>query len=191
MTMKTTQMIHWKMRPGIGKANRELARLTRKNRKQKEPDMIFVISKREIETGDFSRLRSEFSLDEAPEILRGVIGKVTFAISDYDDTSGELFEISEVRDYFAEVNCHWPLWIAFATLNSSLLRLCAGCVADNLIATHRKVDRSYDLTIPRNEVLQFYLNAIPLTSAFFRSAGLTPREIHRRLEAVAKQLGLV
>jgi hypothetical protein len=123
--MKAHEMIHWRLRRGCGKVNVELARSTRPGRKQKKPDYVFVISREEIKLKDFSRLRSEFDLESPREKLRGMIGSVTFAIAGYEDLSEELFEIPDVRAYFARVNCHWPLWLAFCQPASNAIRVFA------------------------------------------------------------------
>lgn len=190
--MDSSEIIRWRLRRGICKANQELAHLTRNraNRKQKQAKYVYMLSRKEIENGDFTRLRSEFSLDLPPEKLRERIGASTVAVMGYDHTPDELFEIPEVRAYFGEVNCHWPFWTAFAALDSGLLKFVATCIAEHMTAVKRKGRLTYDVHIARLDLVQLLVNSVPLSMAICKTANLPPREIRKRQIAVATHLGL-
>jgi len=162
MTMSTSDIITWRLRQGVGKANRELARITRPKRTQRQTDHIYVISRAEIESCDFSRMRAVFSFERAPDDLRKIVGRINFVIADYENSPEELYEIPGVRDYFDEVNCHWPCWSAYSNLKTGSLKLFASCVSDNLLAVNRTGKSVNDIIVPRSDALQFFINAVPL-----------------------------
>lgn len=190
MNPEGSDLVHWRLPRGCGKANTELAHITRPARKQRAPDVVFVIGTDEIQRGDFSRLREEFSLETPPERLCELIGGITFAIAGYEDCSEELFEIQAVRAYFRQVNLHWPFWLAFCDLRSNSLKILASCVIRNLNALRRTDCRCSDVHIRKGDLSQFFLNAVPLAAAFHHLAGFSTGQGRKRLAAVAKHLGL-
>ena len=190
MKMEPSEVVRWQLRRGVGKANHELAKITGSKLKAKRPHFVFAISREEIERGLFSRMRSQFSLDSPTEELRSTLGRVTFVLADYENTEENLFEIQSVRDYFAELNRHWPVWLAFCELDSDILRMLAACIVRDLSAVAREDEEFYEIHVRRGELNRLFMNAVPLTSAFHQLAGFSSVQRRKRLDAVARYLDL-
>lgn len=190
MSTEPSKVVYWRLQRGAGKANHELAKITGSTSQAKRSHCVFVISREEVERGIFCRMRSQFSLDSPPEELRSQLGRVTFVLSDYDDSDENLFEIQSVRDYFTEVNRHWPVWLAFCGLDSDALRVMIACIARDLRAVTRDGGERCDLHVSRAELRRILMNVVPLTSAVHQVVGYSSEQRRKRLDAVARYLGM-
>ena len=190
MSTEPSKFVYWRLDRGAGKSNHELAWITGSKSKAKRSHCIFVISREEIERGIFSRLRSQFRLDSPAKDLRSMFGRISFVLSDYDDSDENLFELQSVRDYFTELNRHWPVWLAFCELRSDALKTMIACIVRDLRSATRDGDASCDVHISRAELNRVFMNAVPLTSAFHQLAGSSSKQRRKRLDAVARYLGL-
>ena len=184
------KLIRWQLRRGCGKANVELQRITSLDAKRLHQRHLAIISREEIERQDFSRIRNLFCLSADPVKLRPMLGKTTFAVSNYEDHDDELFEITEVREFFHHMNCHYPCWVAASDLDSGVLRVIAACVSTNLYAVRETTWNHTAIHIPRDNVTKFFINAMPLTGAIHQVADISPSRGRKRLDLAAKHLGL-
>ena len=65
--------------------------------------MIFLITKEEVTAGDVSRLQDFFRMFEAaPDVLPDIRNKLTLAVHGYNEDQREVYEIPEVRTWFAK-----------------------------------------------------------------------------------------
>lgn len=184
-------IVRWSLHRGCGKANTELSRITNSTVEVPNAHSVFIIARAEVEALDFSRLRHEFSLDQPRRRLRGLLdGRVTFAVADYDGCEEELFEIPEIRQYFSELNLHFPCFLAFAATETESLRVIMAATAGQLQSFNRADQTHFEIHIPTEEIIRLFLNAFPLTNAILRNAGLSARKIRKFHEATAEHLGL-
>ena len=89
---------------------------------QQEFDLIVLAEEREmIERGDISRI-SEI-IHSFHQFAKNYEGNIAFAIDGYDDDPRELYEISEVRRWFAKLDKEFPYMMYFLSeqLNMPLL----------------------------------------------------------------------
>jgi len=190
MSTEPSKVVYWRLQRAAGKANHELARIIGSTSQAKRSHDVFVISRDEIERGIFSRLRSQFNLASPVEELRSMFGRVTFVLTDYDDSDENLFEIQPVRNYFTELNRHWPVWLAFSELDSDTLKVMIACIVRDLRSATRDGDASCDVHISRAELNRVFMNAVPLTSAFHQLTGASSKQRRQRMNAVARHLDL-
>lgn len=83
----------------------------------------------------------------------------------------------------------WPMTESNADARALVPRMM--CVARNCVSVRKMGGRSVDAYILREDLMQFFKNSIPLSSAIYQIAGLTPGRGRRRLAAVAKYLRLL
>jgi hypothetical protein len=84
--------------------------------------IVVVVTRDEVEAKDMSSvLEALRGLVASPEIARTYFEQVDIAFHGYNDTSEELFEIPEVRDFVYELDSHFPYWLFF--LDKSALGL--------------------------------------------------------------------
>jgi len=190
MKKEPPEIIHWKLLRGCGKANVELARISNSTTLIPDHHFLMIICREEIECCEFSRLRYEFSLDQPAKKLASMLGRVTFAVSDYDDTEEELFEIPAVRKAFREVTLHYPCWLAFAALQTETTRVTAACAVSRMHVLKRTNQPFGLVWIPRDQLTRFFENALGLAATAHQCAGISPRAGRKLLEKAAKHLGL-
>ena len=88
-------------------------------------DAIFLaIDRRDVEKSDLSSsLAVLHRLLQDRETILKFRGRVRIALSGYDQDVRELYEISEVRNFWALLDSEFPFWFYFVDLESSTLSL--------------------------------------------------------------------
>ena len=179
-------LIFWRLPRHVGKASREIDRI-RNSCGQRH---LWLISREEIETPDFSRLRNIFSLEAPPDTLRRLLGNTALGVSGDDDCPEELFEHASIRAYFRTIHMCWPFWLAFCELDSPGLHLCILCALEDFALVRRARARTLRAIFRENDTRRLFVNALPLASAFYLSAGLSPNSYRRHMEAMARSIGI-
>jgi len=76
--------------------------------------LVVVISRTEVEAMDTSAALTMLKrLTESPDTARAFVERVDIAFHGYDQTSQELFEIPEVRNFAAQLDQQFPFWLFF------------------------------------------------------------------------------
>ena len=169
----------WRLRNGLGKAHIELARLV-DCRTPEAPLRVFIISREEIQSLDISRLRAAFGPAIAREEMLTLLGQYIFAVSGYEDVADELYEIEEVRTYFAYLQT-FPLWLAFANLTSDTLKMIAACSMSTLVVIKRKRRRGCLVIFRGKDLTDFFISATAYMQAIFKYAGLSSKASDKKL----------
>ena len=80
--------------------------------------VVFLITKSEVLAGDVSRLQDFFRMFEAaPDVLPAIRNKLALAVHGYNEDPREVFEIPEVRKWFAIAEPSVLGWSYFLDLN--------------------------------------------------------------------------
>jgi hypothetical protein len=125
------------------------------NEKIKNHEIVVLnISKKEIESQDvsgFVKLLDKLTMDE--DMINKTRGKITFLIDGYNDDSRELYQISEVKEWFKKVLPTFKYWSYFLNMEDYVhkiagLRVLQACLVD-LTFVEKDVE---------NEVFQLQFN---------------------------------
>ena len=179
---------------GTGKTKTELQRLScaKKGGKQSvsKETMIFALKRAEIESGDLTRIFSNFGPMMPPKKLRAIQGKILFTIDGYDDNPAELYEIPVVREYFFMAHRVWGGWLFFAELETACLKMVACCLSKNLTAKKLAGNQKHQVFLRRGELLDFMEEGIAPAAFFHARTGGTKESGLKHLHSVARYLGL-
>ena len=150
-------------------------------------EIVYVTSKTEIERRDISRFMSNFGPHQSKQELRQLRGRIIFTVDGFD-RDADLFEIPDVREFYAMAHKCWPCWLFTACLASESLRVIALSVIPNL-----PVDRSRDNSrtcVAESELRAFFMDSLPATLFLNDRSGI-PRDYGSQyLQAVASYLDL-
>jgi hypothetical protein len=178
--------------PGIGKERHVRAwlqenLLTHHRGLSSKEVILHVISREEIKAKNVDRLLEFFGPHIGIDALRRIRGKVHFAISGYDDTAEELYQIEEVLDYFKIVNYLFPAWLFAASTESPSL-LAVLFISCNLFESGRTESR---LVVKLGETCKdsFYAKSLPTMKLLNYITQTSTADEANQLEAV--QLYLV
>jgi len=180
---------------GAGKFNATLRHLIRIAPPSKQNPMIlkpkgtlYVTTKEEIESGDISRLLSTFSLRRQKAELRPLCGSIHFTVGGYDNVEDELFELPQVRSYFAQAHQAWPSWLFGADISSDCLRAVAFASVPNLIV--RRANGAVHVQCREADLLEFFSASLPTVALLHLRVGVPKRIGFKYLKGVAAYLGI-
>ena len=149
-------------------------------------DIVYVITREEVEAGDTSRIISDFSPDSTKKTLRRLCGRVHFTVAGYDEDPSEIYELTAVRDYFALVQRQWPCWSFACSLRSPCLRAVALSISPNVLVV-REGD-NLTAQIRACDVATFFNESVSASLALYRLAGHTRAQTCARMRGVARYL---
>lgn len=85
--------------------------------------LVIVVTRDEVESSDLSGpLKTLKTILSSAESIRTHRTRLDIAFHGYDDTTVELFEMPEVRDFVRALDTEFPFWLYFMTRHSSGLR---------------------------------------------------------------------
>lgn len=96
------------------------------------PPIVYVIRRDEVENLDLARFLAVFGVYQKPSWLRRFRRRIIHVIDGYDDVDAPLFEIPEVRRFYAHVSDVWPSWIFTGSLQGTNLMVLVLCATPNL-----------------------------------------------------------
>lgn len=90
--------------------------------------LMVVVSRQEVESGDTSGPLSTLKhLISSQQMVREFRTRVDIAFDGYNETSDELFEIPEVRNYVHALDEQFPYWLYFLSRNYAGLQCITLC----------------------------------------------------------------
>lgn len=149
-------------------------------------DTLYVITREEVEADDISRIIRDFGPDNSRKKLRRLQGRVHFTVSGYDEDPSEIFEIAEVRDYFALVHRQWPCWSFACSLRSPCLWAVALLISPNVLVVREGDNVTAQLRVC--DVARFFNESAHASFALCRLAGQTRAQIAARMRDVTRYL---
>ena len=181
---------------GSGKANPTLRSLaehpmvvTNSSGKTRSLNVIvYVTTREEIERQDISRFFANFGPKQSRQKLRQLRGRVIFTVDGFDDTADEVYEIPEVRAYYAMLHAKWPCWLFDACIASASLHVIALSVIPNLSVV--RSGNECRIRVPEAEIYAFFMHSLPAAALLNQRAGLSQQCGAQYLKAVARHLGI-
>ena len=182
--------------PGSGKANPTLRNLVENpmvvaNSSGKTRSLnviVYVTTREEVEGRDISRFFSTFAPKQSRQKLRQLRGRVIYTVDGYDDTADEVYEIPEVRAYYAMLHAKWPCWLFGACIASASLHVIALSVIPNLFVV--RSGSECRIRFPEAEICAFFIHSLPAAALLHQRAGLSQQCGAQYLKAVARHLGI-
>ncbi|MCX6971031.1 MAG: hypothetical protein NTV93_12900 [Verrucomicrobia bacterium] len=151
-------------------------------------EIVFVTTRREIQTRNIRRFVSTFGPEVSKRKLRRLHGRIILTVDGFDAVSEEVFEIPEVRNYYALLHRVWPCWLFISCLASASLRAIALSVIPNLdVVRSNNVCR---IQIPGSDLRDFFMHSLPAAAALHHKAGIPKRYGIEYLQHVASYLGI-
>jgi hypothetical protein len=159
-----------------------------KGKTQKMGEIVYVTTRKEVESQNLSRFIGNFGIHQSKSKLRQLHGRIIFTIDGYEDNEDELYEIPEVRRFYSAVHAVWPCWLFTCCIASASLKVIALSVVANM-----SIARSEDdcrVTIPGPDLKKFFLESLPTAGLMFCDAGISRQNGSKYLISVANHLGL-
>jgi hypothetical protein len=155
--------------------------------KTQYPLIVYEFTKQAIEQLDYQHFLATFGADKLPDgpQLKGMMGRLAFAIKGYEHDPRDLIAIEEVRRFYTSLNTVWPFWLYFGDLSvQHTLQVPYLCRLKSL--TLKRVDGNpyCELRFARQEILGLLWQDFPHLNRLARRAGLSEQQLHRRGRAV-------
>ena len=184
------------LKAGSGKANSTLRSLvehpmvvTNSSGKTRSLNVVvYVTTREEVERRDISRFFSTFGPKQSRQKLRQLRGRVIYTVDGFDDTADEVYEIPEVRAYYAMLHAKWPCWLYAACIASASLHVIALSVIPNLSVV--RSGNECRIRFPEAEICAFFMHSLPAAALLNQRAGLSQQCGAQYLKAVARHLGI-
>ena len=187
---------HSRLTAGSGKTNQTVKQLVQHpmvytastGKTKRMGEIVYVSSRKEVEGLDTSRFLANFGIHQSASRLRQIHGRIIYTIHGYDESDEEVYEIPEVRRFYAAVHNTWPCWLYTACLASPSLKVVALSIVKNM--SIKRSGSDCRVRIPGPDLKKFYLDSLPTAGLMFCHAGVSRQNGSRYLISVANHLGL-
>ncbi len=157
--------------------------------------IIYMFSRREIESGDTCRFLDTFRPENSPSrkrarFLGAAMGNVMFAVGGYDDHPEDIYAIPEIRAFLKSLHSVWPCWLFFTELHSESLRVHALCMLEEIEILREKQSALSRVTFDPRHLHAWLRQGIPTFHALCRMAGLKRLAIQARLRGISAYFGV-
>jgi len=149
---------------------------------------IYVFTREEIESHDFTRVLQDFSPENSKRNLRALCSQWHFVVAGYDEEPEELYEIEAVRHFFSSVTILWPAWTFGAATTSLSLWAIALSVLPYLDV--RKRNGEVQVSFDNSQVVRLFHHCLPVFKLLSKKAGLSKGKGIKNLDRVAAYLGV-
>ena len=185
---------------GLGKTNETLRMLSQsgsqvsspcgqQGRRESSP-IIFVSTREEVEKSDIRRLVTLGSPRQSIAALKALRGRVIYTVSGYDDVADELFEVEEVRRFYAHAQATWPCWLYTAHLDTPSFRSVVLSLLPHLTVERRKPDDCWWTRIRKCDVEAFFEASLAPVAILHHRTGISRQRGLQHLNAAAAYLGM-
>lgn len=146
----------------------------------------WTVTRKEIKSADIRRHLGSFNVALRPALLDSLHNRVITLVGGYDKDPREIYEIPEVRRYFAKlVRQGMPLLFFAAAAYPPSLRAIAACIAERVVIRREKNSDQVEVVLEGNTLNPFL--AVNLTQYLYLSARLG-HPPHEALENMADSL---
>lgn len=111
-------------------------------------------------------------------------------VAGYDNDHRELFEISEVRDYFQALHAVWPYGLYFFARSTETLQLLVLCHASVRLTAEAPHSAKRFASVDKKSVLEFLTNSLPGLSEVTSKIGWPPQAARRFVREIALSFGI-
>ena len=121
--------------------------------------------------------------------LANKLNNLAFIVEGYDGHPEELYHISEVRRFYAELHRRWPWWLFFLNISNAGMAIPYFCLLGTIDAV--KVDGSTDTGAIFNpvELLEIIRSDFPRMNLLFDHAGLSDNANDKRTHEIIQLFG--
>ena len=151
-------------------------------------EIVYVTTREEVERRDISRFIANFGPKQPRQKLRQLRGRIIFTVDGYDGTDDDIYEIPEVRAFYATLHAKWPCWLFAACLASPSLHVIAFSVIPNLWVI--RSGNECRIRVHESELCAFFAHSLPAAALLNQRAGLSQQYGAKYLKIVARQLGI-
>jgi hypothetical protein len=158
-----------------------------------DADAIFFSFRQEsVLACDFTGFLKHFDEERLPAgpALKRMQGRLHLTLEGFDDDSREIYEIPEVRRFYARFLEAFPHWLFFMSLEEDGLKVMVGSVLGDLTALRRDGSDQVQVSFDAMEVLKFVSSQLPNMNRLCDHAGMTEPEIEGLTYRVLAYLGL-
>lgn len=156
--------------------------------KDPESIVVYAVTRHEIATLDVQRFLKTFSPNLPRDSLREILNRVFFTVAGYDTSEDELFEIEEVRQYYAKLHRLWPCWLYAGSLLAGNLRAIALCLLPNLRIKRTRLTRR--VAFDQQDMANFFDEGLAAAALCHHRVGINRHDGVRHLRKVADHLGV-
>jgi hypothetical protein len=168
----------------------EAERRRKLRKKAQSPEVLYAITREEIENRDIKRLCRTFNLTLPPAELRNLRGRVRFAIRGYDEAEEELLEIAAVRRFVRHSCKFWDGWTYFCSLGTCWMRVVACCLIESVRVVRTASGPVVMVGVGGQDWLAYYNESLPAFACYSFRADPTLTAGTKYIQRVAKYLGL-
>ena len=181
---------------GSGKANPTLRSLAEhpmvvtnsSGKTRRMGEIVYVTTRQEVESLDLSRFMGNFGHHLSERKIGQAHGRIIYTIHGYDETDEEIYEIPEVRLFYAMAHESWPCWLYAACLASASLRVIALSIVANMWSKRSRNEcRNW---IPEHDLKIFFAESLPAAHLLCYRAGISRKYAAEYLKIVANHLGI-
>lgn len=148
-----------------------------------EPNRVTVVFPRqEMPMCDYSAFLAAFAMERLPggPTLAAMMGTMDFEIYGYESDPRELYQIPEVRRFYAGLDHAWPYWAYFCNLKSETFMVMLLCCLQSSegvpIVDHGRAGVTYD----PNELIKWLQRRFGHMNILCERAGMSEKLIMRR-----------
>ena len=173
---------------GAGKSEMAIENVPQLIEKNAPISGMIILHREEIETGDQPGLMERPGPLALAQDLSVIAGSTILAVDGYADSTREIYEIPEVREYFKVQNQQWSPWVfAGSVWTADLFAIVLSCLPSVIICRHRD-----ELTVrwDTKEMHAFFESCLPAAAMLHSRAGISNEEGYSMLKATAGYLGL-
>ncbi len=147
---------------------------------------VVTFSKQEIVPCDLSGFLAVYGFDTLPKgaDLAAMMNSVAFTVVDYDEDPREIFEIPEVRVFYAKLWESWPYWFFFCNLECGEMLALVSCVVPNQIKVTDLGRNTVGVKYQPSAFAQFFDRGTRHAIMVCARAGLSEQQILARIDAV-------
>lgn len=147
---------------------------------------VVVFSRDEIVPQDLTGFLASFSPDVLPtgSSLAAMMNSFAFTVVDYDEDPREIYEIPEVRAFYAKLWEAWPYWFYFCNLESGEMLGLVSCVVPHEIKVTDVIRRTVGVKYRRPEIERFLTRGFNGLTRMANLAGLTEEQTVERIARV-------
>ncbi|CAN5781630.1 hypothetical protein BH09VER1_BH09VER1_17820 [soil metagenome] len=189
-----------KLYQGLAKIESEFARASNQqgpfspisiiNLNPKHRGIFHVTTKEEIIACDVSRLIANYSSNTDISRLKQVQSRISYTISGYDEDTEELFEIPEVRRFYAKAHGVCPSWLFTADPSTCCLFSVVLSILANFTVVKVAGDELMEVWLPDQAVEDFFIGSLDASIALFKRSHVRREKSELHLRSLARYLGV-
>ncbi len=151
--------------------------------------LVYLATRTEVEAGDITRLAASYGHPASRRRISHIHGRTSFTIAGYEHDDRELFEIPEVRRFYALTFRSCPVLLHAADLRNECLRIAVLCVISNLTVI-RRAQWQPEVQVDSRELERFFMEHLRRQAALHKMLGWSRQLGKERLQILADYLGI-